>query len=47
MIWLWRKNILEADGTIIFSRGALTSGSLLARKLVKELNKPWVHLDPD
>lgn len=42
-----KKNILEADGTIIFSLGALTGGSLLTRKLVKHLNKPRVHLDLD
>ena len=41
------KNILDSDGTIIFSRGALTGGSALTRKLAKQNGRPWVHLDLD
>ena len=40
-----KKNILNSDGSIIFSRGKLTSGPALTQKLAKHHNKPWVHLD--
>ena len=39
------KNILDSDGTLIFSRGKLTGGSALTRKLAKQHNKPWLHID--
>ena len=41
------KNILDSDGTLIFSRGKLTGGSALTRKLAKQHDKPWVHLGLD
>jgi Circularly permutated YpsA SLOG family len=41
------KNILDSDGTLIFSRGKLTGGSALTRKLAKQHEKPWVHVDLD
>ena len=41
------KNILDSDGTLIFSRGTLTGGSALTRKLAKQLDKPWLHIDLD
>ena len=41
------KNILDSDGTLIFSRGKLTGGSALTRKLAKQHDKPWVHVDLD
>ena len=41
------KNILDSDGTLIFSRGTLTGGSALTRKLAKQHDKPWVHVDLD
>ncbi len=41
------KNILDSDGTIIFSRGNLTGGSSLIRKLAKQHGRPWAHLDLD
>ena len=41
------KNILDSDGTLIFSRGKLTGGSALTRKLAKQHSKPWLHIDLD
>ena len=41
------KNILDSDGTLIFSRGTLTGGSALTRKLAKQHNRPWLHVDLD
>lgn len=41
------KNILDSDGTLIFSRGKLTGGSALTRKLAKKHNRPWLHIDLD
>jgi hypothetical protein len=41
------KNILDSDDTLIFSRGKLTGGSALTRKLAKQHQKPWVHIDLD
>ena len=41
------KNILDSEGTLIFSRGKLTGGSALTRKLEKQHQKPWVHIDLD
>jgi putative molybdenum carrier protein len=41
------KNILDSEGTIIFSRGKLTGGSALTWKLAKQHDKPWVRLDLD
>ncbi len=40
-----KKNILDSDGTAIFTHGALSGGSSLTRKLARELNKPWIHID--
>lgn len=40
------KNILDSDGTIIFSCGKLTGGSALTWKLAKQHDKPWVRLGP-
>ena len=41
------KNILDSDGTVIFSRGKLSGGSALTRKLAKQHQKTWVHIDLD
>lgn len=41
------KNILDSDGTLIFSRGKLTGGPALTRKLAKQHQKPWLHIDLD
>jgi len=41
------QNILDSDGTLIFSRGKLTGGSTLTRKLAKQHDRPWLHIDLD
>jgi hypothetical protein len=41
------KNILDSDGTLIFSRGTLTGGSALTRKIAKQHERPWLHVDLD
>ena len=41
------QNILDSDGTLIFSRGTLTGGSALTHKLAKQHNRPWLHVDLD
>ena len=38
---------MDSDGTLIFSRGKLTGGSALTRKLAKQHQKPWFHIDLD
>ncbi len=39
------KNVVDSDGTVIFTHGKLTGGSLLTRKKAKEHEKPVIHLD--
>lgn len=39
------KNILDSDGTLIISHGKITGGSSLTRKLAKQHEKPWIHLN--
>jgi hypothetical protein len=41
------QNILDSDGTLILSHGKLTGGSALTRKLSKQHNRPWLHIDLD
>ncbi|MCP5104918.1 MAG: hypothetical protein GY950_16145, partial [bacterium] len=41
------KNVIESDGTIIFSHGTLTSGSALTRRLAKKHHRPWLYVDLD
>ena len=41
------QNILDSDGTLIISHRKLTGGSALTRKMAKEYNRPWVHVDMD
>ena len=41
------KNILDSDGTLILSRGKLTGGSALTRRLAKKHCRPWLHVDLD
>jgi len=40
-----KKNVQEADGTVIFTGGPLTSGSKLTVKLAEEHCKPYLHFD--
>jgi hypothetical protein len=39
------RNILDSDGTLIISRGALTEGSDLTRQLAIKNARPWLHAD--
>ncbi|MCP3890815.1 MAG: hypothetical protein GY702_18375 [Desulfobulbaceae bacterium] len=39
------KNVLDSDGTVIFTHGELTGGSLLTCKKAVEHGKPVIHLD--
>jgi hypothetical protein len=40
-----KKNIFESDGTVIFTHGRLTGGSLLTRQEALKSNKPVIHID--
>lgn len=40
-----RKNVMEADATLIISRGKLTGGSALTAAIASELQKPCLHID--
>lgn len=39
------KNVVEGDGTVVFSHGSLEGGSLLTQKMAKSHQKPCLHLD--
>lgn len=39
------KNVLDADGTLIISRGPLTGGSEYTRELAVKHHRPWLHID--
>ncbi len=39
------KNVVDSDGTVIFTHGKLTGGSLLTRKKAIEHGKPVIHID--
>lgn len=41
------ENVLDSDGTLIFSHGKLTGGSELTFKLAKKHDRPWLHVDLD
>jgi hypothetical protein len=38
-------NVMDADGTLIFSHGPLTGGSALTEKLALKYHKPCLHID--
>lgn len=40
-----RRNVREADGTLILSRGPLSGGTALTRRLAKEMGKPCLVVD--
>lgn len=42
-----RKNVRDADGTLIISHGPLTGGSALTAKAAAEYRRPWLHVDLD
>ena len=39
------KNVVDSDGTVIFTHGKLTGGSLLTQKKAIQHGKPVLHLD--
>ena len=39
------KNVLDSDGTVIFSRGPLNGGSKLTAEMAEKHGKPWLHVD--
>jgi len=39
------KNVVDSDGTVIFTHGKLTGGSLLTRKKAAQHGRPVIHLD--
>lgn len=40
-----RRNVLDSDGTLIFTRGRLEGGSLLTARIARDAGKPCLHLD--
>jgi hypothetical protein len=39
------KNVIEADGTLIISRGPLTGGPEYTREMAVKHDRPWLHID--
>ena len=39
------QNVIDSDGTLIISHGALTEGSEYTRKMAERHGKPWIHVD--
>ncbi|BDD88846.1 putative molybdenum carrier protein [Desulfofustis limnaeus] len=39
------QNVIDSDGTVIFTHGKLSGGSDLTRKLAIKHGKPWLHID--
>ena len=39
------KNIVDSDGTVIFTHGKLSGGSALTKKYAVKHQKPWIHFD--
>jgi hypothetical protein len=39
------RNVLDADGTLIISRGPLTGGSEYTREMAIKHQRPWLHID--
>lgn len=40
-----RRNVLDADGTVIFTRGRLEGGSRLTADVARAAGKPSLHID--
>ena len=40
-------NVLDSDGTLIFSHGKLSGGSKLTRTLARRFNRPLLHINLD
>ena len=39
------QNVIDSDGTLIISHGALTEGSEYTWKMAERHGKPWIHVD--
>jgi hypothetical protein len=39
------QNVIDSDGTVIISHGKLTGGSAYTRRMAKNHNRPYLHLD--
>jgi hypothetical protein len=39
------RNVKQSDGTVIFTMGELTGGSLRTADFARRHGKPWIHLD--
>lgn len=39
------RNVVESDGTVIFTAGDLTGGSLKTAEFARAHGRPWVHVD--
>ncbi len=40
-----KQNVIDSDGTAIFTHGKLSGGSDLTRKLAIKHGKPWIHIN--
>lgn len=41
------KNVIDSDGTVIFTYGKLSTGSALTAKFARQKNRPYLHIDLD
>jgi len=41
------QNVIDSDGTVIFTYGKLTKGSAMTKKFAKQHKKPCLHIDLD
>jgi hypothetical protein len=39
------KNVIDSDGTVIFTYGKLSTGSALTAKFARQYNRPYLHID--
>ncbi len=39
------QNVLDSDGTVIFTHGKLSGGSALTKKCAIKSDKPWLHIN--
>lgn len=40
-----KQNVLDSDGTVIFSHGDLTGGSKRTVDFAVQIGRPWLHID--
>jgi len=41
------QNVIESDGTVIFTYGKLAGGLFLTKRFAVNHNRPWLHIDLD